>query len=88
MVIQVTGGVVEESPPGAADGIALSGVVALYGDVDITVTQQADRAHPTGRYEFVVKPNARAVEIHIGGAPAGTGAIGKYGIDRRNTHRR
>lgn len=79
VIIQVTGGVVAASPADAADGIVLSGVVAVWGDVDVQVAQQADRGHPVGRYEFTVRPNARAVEIHIGGAPAGTGAIWKYG---------
>ena len=76
--ITVTGGVISESPPGAADGLVLSGVVAIYGDVTVKTAQQADRGHPTGQYEFIVNDNAQNVEIHLGGAPAGTTAIWKY----------
>jgi hypothetical protein len=79
IVITVTGGIVQESPKGVADGITLSGVVFVRGDIDMKNSQQADRAHPIGRYEFVVKPNARSIEIHLGGAPMGTFAIWKYG---------
>lgn len=76
--ITVTGGVISESPPDAASGLPLSGVVAIYGDVTVKTAQQADRSHPTGQYEFTVNDNAQNVEIHLGGAPAGTTAIWKY----------
>lgn len=78
VTITVTGGVISESPPDAASGLPLSGVVAIYGDVTVKTAQQADRGHPTGQYEFIVNDNAQNVEIHLGGAPAGTGTIWKY----------
>lgn len=78
VTIIVTGGVVSESPKGAGDGMVLAGAVAVFGDVTVVSQQQADRGHPVGRYEFVVNPGAANVEIHLGGAPMGTGAIWKY----------
>lgn len=78
VTITVTGGVISESPPDAASGLPLSGVVAIYGDVTVKTAQQADRGHPTGQYEFIVNENAQNVELHLGGAPAGTGTIWKY----------
>lgn len=78
VAITVTVGVISESPPGAGDGLALSGVVAIYGDVTVKSAQQADRGHPTGQYEFIVDDNAQDVEIHLGGAPAGSAATWKY----------
>lgn len=78
VTITVTGGVISEDPPGAGDGLVLSGVVAIYGDVVVKTAQQADRGHPAGQYEFIVSDNPREVEIHLGGAPVGTGIIWKY----------
>ncbi len=77
--IQVKGGIVEESPPGAAAGITLSGVVAVFGDIEVKSGQPADRSNQTGVYELVVKPDAKSAEIHLGGYPMGTTAIWKYG---------
>jgi hypothetical protein len=78
VTITVTGGVAAESPKGAADGLVFAGAVAVYGDVTVKTAQQADRGHATGQYEFVVNPNAKNVEIHLGGSPVGTGIIWKY----------
>ena len=78
VTITVTGGMNAEFPAGSGAGYVMSGVVAIYGDVDVIGAQQADRGHPTGTYQFKVRPNARNVEIHLTGAPAGTGAVWKY----------
>lgn len=75
VTITVTGGVSAESPAGAGDGMVLAGAVSVSGDVRMEVQQQADRGHAVGTYAFVVNPDARRVEIHLGGAPMGTGAI-------------
>jgi hypothetical protein len=78
VTITVTGGMKEEFPAGSGAGYVMSGAVAVYGDVDMISAQQADRGNASGRYQFKVRPNARNVEIHLGGAPAGTGAVWKY----------
>ena len=76
--ITVTGGVESETPKGAGDGFVLSGVVAVFGDASMTSEQHAHRGQPVGKFVFKVNPNARNVEIHLGGYPMGTGAIWKY----------
>jgi hypothetical protein len=78
IIITVTGGVESESPKGAGDGLALSGVVSIGGDIVMRDAQQADRGHKIGKYEFVVNPNAKLVTIDIGGAPMGTAAKWVY----------
>ena len=80
VVITVTGGVKSETYPGMTNGYTFAGSVNVYGDIEMKSGQQADRAHTTGRYEFVVRPNAKSVEIHLGGYPMqATAAIWKYG---------
>lgn len=76
--ITITGGVTSERPKGAGDGLALAGAVVVYGDVTSRAVQNSDRGHALGYNEFVVNQNAQNVEIHLGGAPMGTGAVWKY----------
>ena len=78
ITIRVTGGVVKEWKPDWYGG-TLAGGVTVYGDIDVKSAQQADKGHKEGVYELVVKPNAKAIEIHFGGAPMATVAIWKYG---------
>lgn len=81
VTITVTGGVARESPPHVSDGLVLAGVVGVWGDITMKFAQQADRGNPVGRYEFIVNQNPRSVEIHLGGAPAGTGVIWRYAVE-------
>ncbi|MBI4908745.1 MAG: hypothetical protein HY820_34310 [Acidobacteria bacterium] len=76
--ITLTGGELEQFPAQSAAGYVLSGTVHITGDVDVRSAQPADRGHPSGRYEFTVRQNAKKVEIHLGGYPCGTGAIWTY----------